>query len=124
MYLTLSTKILRVDQHVLACKLLRTRIDWYDKCHEAGREDGTDDTDDSGLEPGFEGHCKLGSPCKPTTIQAIEMEHDREDKAYLRLRRKFTDYINNFLPSIGHGLTKWVVIPADFKVCICRLHAN
>ena len=124
MYLTLSTKILRVNQHILACKLLHTQIDWYDKWHEARRGDDDDNNGDSGLEPGFEGHCKLGSPCKPTTIQGIEVERDRGDKAYLRLRRKFTDYINKFLPSIGHELKKWVAIPADFNVCVCRLHAN
>ena len=84
-YLTLSTKIVCVNQHILACKLLRTRIDRYDKWHEARRGDDEDDNGDSGLELGFEGHCKLGSLCKPTTIQGIEAECDCGDKAYLRL---------------------------------------
>ncbi|KAI5996912.1 hypothetical protein F5J12DRAFT_907015 [Pisolithus orientalis] len=106
-------QILRVDQHILACRLLRTHIDQYDKWHKAR---SGDDNDNSVLKLGFEGHCKLGSPCKPTTIQGIEAEHDREDKAYLRLQRKFTNYINKFLPSIGHELKKWVTIPADFNI--------
>ncbi|KAI6148872.1 hypothetical protein BKA82DRAFT_22629 [Pisolithus tinctorius] len=109
-------QILHVDQHILVCRLLRTHIDRYDKWHKARSGDDNDDNDDSVLELGFEGHCKLGSPCKPTTIQGIEAECDREDKAYLRLRRKFTDYINKFLPSIGHELKKWVTIPADFNI--------
>ncbi|KAI6006563.1 hypothetical protein F5J12DRAFT_782832 [Pisolithus orientalis] len=66
--------------------------DQYDKWHKARSGDDNDDNDDSVLELGFEGHYK------PTTIQGIEAECDCEDKAYLRLQRKFTDYINKFLP--------------------------
>ncbi|KAI5998520.1 hypothetical protein F5J12DRAFT_906856 [Pisolithus orientalis] len=101
-------QILHVDQHILACRLLHTQVGMITTI--------TTITTIVSSKLGFEGHCKLGSPCKPTTIQGIEVERDREDKAYLRLQRKFTDYINKFLPSIGHKLKKWVTIPADFNI--------
>ncbi|KAL4070460.1 hypothetical protein J3A83DRAFT_4188499 [Scleroderma citrinum] len=65
----------------------------------------------------FKGHFKLRSLCKPTTIQEIKIACDTKDKAYLGFQRKFTKYINEFLPSIGHGLTRWLVILHHFKMC-------
>ncbi|KAL4071106.1 hypothetical protein V8B97DRAFT_2024014 [Scleroderma yunnanense] len=109
--------ILCVNQHILVCKLLCTHIDYYEKWHQSRNREHSNNGNDDNLLPDFEGHFRLGSPCKPTTIQEIEMACDTKDKAYLGFQRKFTQYINKFLPSIWHGLTRWLVIPHHFKMC-------
>ncbi|KAL4069123.1 hypothetical protein J3A83DRAFT_4359154 [Scleroderma citrinum] len=97
--------------------LLCTHIDYYEKWHQSRNREHSNNGNDDNLLPDFEGHFRLGSPCKPTTIQEIEMACDTKDKAYLGFQRKFTQYINKFLPSIWHGLTRWLVIPHHFKMC-------
>ncbi|KAL4067263.1 hypothetical protein V8B97DRAFT_2025108 [Scleroderma yunnanense] len=99
----ISSQILCVNQHVLVCKLLN------------GVHSNNGNNDDLLLD--FKGHFKLRSLCKPTTIQEIKIACDTKDKAYLGFQRKFTKYINEFLPSIGHGLTRWLVILHHFKMC-------
>ncbi|KAL4079739.1 hypothetical protein J3A83DRAFT_4185702 [Scleroderma citrinum] len=45
-------------------------------------EHSNNDNDNDDLPLEFEGHFKLGSSCKPSTIQEIKMAHDTKDKAY------------------------------------------
>ncbi|KAL4067272.1 hypothetical protein V8B97DRAFT_2025115 [Scleroderma yunnanense] len=112
-----ASQILHVDQHVLACKLLHTHVDYYDKWHQSRNGEHSDNGDDDDLLVDFKGHFMLRSLCKPTTIQEIKTACDTKDKAYLGFQRKFTKYINEFLPSIGHGLTRWLIILHHFKMC-------
>ncbi|KIJ14120.1 hypothetical protein PAXINDRAFT_163495 [Paxillus involutus ATCC 200175] len=112
-------QILRVDQHVLTCKLLRSRIDLFDKWTQSRNGEDSDDSD-SDQEPTLHqlsGHFRLGSPRKPKTILELETNHSMKDHAFIGFRKKFTDFINEFLPSCGHELTRWLFIPTHFKMC-------
>ncbi|KIJ11284.1 hypothetical protein PAXINDRAFT_164124 [Paxillus involutus ATCC 200175] len=112
-------QILQVDQHVLACKLLRSRIDLFDKWTQSRNGEDSDDSD-SDQEPTLHqlsGHFRLGSPRKPETILELETNHSMKDRAFVGFRKKFTDFINEFLPSCGHELTRWLFILTHFKMC-------
>ncbi|KAL4062639.1 hypothetical protein V8B97DRAFT_2026722 [Scleroderma yunnanense] len=60
-----------------------SQVNYYDKWHQSRNgEHSNNDNDNDDLPLEFEGHFKLGSSCKPSTIQEIKMAHDTKDKAY------------------------------------------
>ncbi|KIK93461.1 hypothetical protein PAXRUDRAFT_12641 [Paxillus rubicundulus Ve08.2h10] len=91
----------------------------------AGQSRNGEDSDnsDSNQEPTLHqlsGHFRLGSPRKPETILELKTNHSMKDHAFVGFRKKFTDFINEFLPSCGHELTRWLFIPTHFKMCEYR----
>ncbi|KAF9231165.1 hypothetical protein BU15DRAFT_90973 [Melanogaster broomeanus] len=64
----------------------------------------------------FEGHTKLGSACKPVSLQHLETDFNPCDRAFEGFRKKFTEFLNTSLPAYGHQLTRWIVLPPQFQV--------
>ncbi|KAI5981970.1 hypothetical protein EDD15DRAFT_2182044 [Pisolithus albus] len=115
-----ASQLLRVDEHQLAAKLLRMRIDHHLNWSRSQAEDsdgGLDpeetDGDDSGV---FKGHAYLGSPCKPTTVQNIEIDRSRTDNAFVEFRKKLSNFCNKSLASHGYQVQKWIVIPPGLEI--------
>ena len=68
--------------------------------------------------PGLPGPTRvhLGSPCpSPSTISEIEETH-RKDRAFQNFCRKFTQFVNDCLPSYGMQLDRWTRFEPTFKV--------
>jgi hypothetical protein len=58
----------------------------------------------------------LGSPsASQSTILEIEETHNR-DRAFENFRRKFTQFVNDCLPSYGMQLNRWTRFEPTFKV--------
>ncbi|KAG2091630.1 uncharacterized protein F5147DRAFT_779906 [Suillus discolor] len=90
-------KYFSIDHHKFASKLLRERVNTLDEhCR-------------------LNGHVKLGSPVPPLDILGVE-SRGQMDRPFQSFRRKFSEFINNALPTYGHQLTSWVTFPGDFKI--------
>jgi len=61
-------------------------------------------------------HISLGSPCNLQSIQDIETTHALKDCVFDGFCRKFTEFINQSLPSYGYALTWWFNVPPQFEV--------
>ncbi|KAG2085342.1 uncharacterized protein F5147DRAFT_793714 [Suillus discolor] len=110
-----ATQILRIDHHKFASKLLRERVNTLDEhCRLQALGDGGLD-EDIDVPVAFNGHVKLGSPVPPLDILGVE-SRGQTDRAFQSFRRKFSEFINNALPTYGHQLTSWVTFPGDFKI--------
>ncbi|KAG2091483.1 uncharacterized protein F5147DRAFT_822988 [Suillus discolor] len=93
-----ATQILRIDHHKFASKLLRERVNTLDEhCRLQALGDGglIEDID---VPVAFNGHSWSNGSC------------------FQSFRRKFSEFINNALPTYGHQLTSWVTFPGDFKI--------
>ncbi|KAI5989534.1 hypothetical protein EDD15DRAFT_2171237 [Pisolithus albus] len=112
--------ILRVDEHKLAAKLLRMRIDNHtnwSQLQAGGLDRESDAVEDNLDDPGmFEGHIYLGSECQPTTVQDIEANFSRTDSAFVGFRKKLSDFCNECLASYGYQVQKWIIIPPKFEI--------
>jgi hypothetical protein len=61
-------------------------------------------------------HVHLGSPSvSQSTILEIKEMHNR-DRAFANFRRKFTQFVNDCLPSYGMQLHRWTRFEPTFKV--------
>ncbi|KAG1771113.1 hypothetical protein EV702DRAFT_1181527 [Suillus placidus] len=110
----IADQILRVDQRKFAVKMLRGRMDTLDEQHILAREG--DDDDEVPNPVAFEGHIKLGSTQQPVAIQDIENHRGQLDRASQGFHKKFSNFINNSLPTYGYRLERWVTIPANFLI--------
>ncbi|KIK98401.1 hypothetical protein PAXRUDRAFT_9570 [Paxillus rubicundulus Ve08.2h10] len=107
-------QILRVDHHKLAAILIRARMDNAEQWKRFETEDPEGSQSDSPAP--FEGHTKLGSACKPVSLQHLETDFSPSDRAFEGFRKKFTEFLNTSLPAYGHQLTRWIVLPSQFQV--------
>lgn len=94
--------------------MLRAHVDALDDRRTLA-EEGNDDDEVPNPVP-FEGHIKLGSTQQPVAIQDIENHSGQLDRAFQGFRKKFSDFINNSLPTYGYRLERWVIIPTNFLV--------
>jgi hypothetical protein len=98
-------------------KLLRERVNTLDEhCRLQALGDNAPDNED--LPASVNGNWKLGSPQQPSTISDIETR-SQTDHAFQGFRKKFTEFINQSLPTYGHQLPGWLTFPADFQVRQC-----
>ncbi|KAI5993201.1 hypothetical protein EDD15DRAFT_2388095 [Pisolithus albus] len=120
-----ATQILRVDEHKLAAKLLRMRVDNHKNWNQMQGEDsaGSESGRDTGCcEDGQSGsftaldHVYLGSVCKPSTMQDIEASRSVTDPAFVGFRKKLSSFCNECLPQYGYQVNKWIVFPASFEI--------
>ncbi|KAG1837031.1 hypothetical protein DFJ58DRAFT_718946 [Suillus subalutaceus] len=109
-----ADQILRVDKRKFAVKMLRAHVDVLDDRRTLA-EEGNDD-DEVPNPVAFEGHIKLGSTQQPIAIQDIENHSGQLDRAFQGFRKKFSDFINNSLPTYGYRLERWVTIPTNFLI--------
>ncbi|KAI6038298.1 hypothetical protein EDC04DRAFT_2868477 [Pisolithus marmoratus] len=76
--------------------------------------------DDSDLEEPdngpFEGHVYLGSLCEPTTVQNIEADCSRMDRAFVEFHKKLSTFCNKSLMSYGYQVQKWIIIPPNLEI--------
>ncbi|KAG2079379.1 uncharacterized protein F5147DRAFT_819992, partial [Suillus discolor] len=109
-----ADQILCVDKRKFAVKMLRAHVDVLDeRCTLAG--EGNDDDEDPNP-VAFEGHIKLGSMQQPVAIQDIETHSSQLDRAFQGFHKKFSDFINNSLPTYGYRLERWVTILTNFLI--------
>ncbi|KAG2151677.1 uncharacterized protein EDB93DRAFT_1240030 [Suillus bovinus] len=101
-----TDQILRVDMRKFAAKMLRAHVDVLDERHTLAGEGNDDDEDPNPV--AFEGHIKLGSTQQPVAIQDIETHSGQLDRAFQGFRKKFSDFINNSLPTYGYRLERWI----------------
>ncbi|KAI6028153.1 hypothetical protein EDC04DRAFT_2869153 [Pisolithus marmoratus] len=98
-----ASQILRVDEHMLAAKLLRTCIDHHMNWSQLQARGLDDDSDLEEPDNGpFEGHIYLGSPCEPTTVQNIKADHSQMDRAFVEFCKKLSTFCNKSLMSYGY----------------------
>ena len=91
--------------------------------HRASKEEGEEaaEVNESVTDrstPGLPGltHMHLGSPCPSlSTISEIEETH-RRDCTFENFHRKFTQFVNDCLPSYGMQLNRWTRFELTFKV--------
>ncbi|KAG1830269.1 hypothetical protein DFJ58DRAFT_737037 [Suillus subalutaceus] len=95
-------QILRVDKRKFAVKMLRAHVDVLDDRRTLA-EEGNDD--DEVPNPVLSrGHIKLA-------IQDIENHSGQWIGVFQGFHKKFSDFINNSLPTYGYRLERWVTIP-------------
>ncbi|KAG2110903.1 uncharacterized protein F5147DRAFT_745048 [Suillus discolor] len=111
----IATQILHIDHDKFALKLLREHVNMLDEhCRlQALGDDGPDK--DINIPVAFNGHVKLGSPVPHLNILDVE-SRGQMDCAFQSFRRKFSEFINNALPTYGHQLMSWLTFPGDFKI--------
>ncbi|KAG1796452.1 uncharacterized protein HD556DRAFT_1431467 [Suillus plorans] len=109
-----ADQILRVDTRKFAAKMLRAHVDVLDERRTLAGEGNDDDKDPNPV--AFEGHIKLGSMQQPVAIQDIETHGGQLDRAFQGFHKKFSDFINNSLPTYGYRLERWVTIPTNFLI--------
>jgi hypothetical protein len=117
----LNLQLLKLDHISLVSELIRSRIIHLDEEHlrciasESELEDDEDETKD---DQKFAGHIHLGSPQSLTSFALVE-EANRSNRAFANFRKKFTIFLNNFLPSknipLPNGLT-WLRPAAEDTV--------
>ncbi|KIN94997.1 hypothetical protein M404DRAFT_34563 [Pisolithus tinctorius Marx 270] len=94
-------KILRVDHHRLATKLIQARIDAENECVN----DATDDDEDHNTV--LEGNAKLGAPQQTRSLSDVE-NTNQNDQAFDGFRRKLETFLNTCLLTYGFPLDKWI----------------
>lgn len=94
--------------------MLRAHMDTLDDWRTLA-EEGNDD-DEVPNHVAFEGHIKLGLTQQPVAIQDIENHSGQLDRAFQGFCKKFSDFINNSLPTYGYQLERWVTLPTNFLV--------
>ncbi|KAI9574141.1 hypothetical protein HD554DRAFT_2228583 [Boletus coccyginus] len=122
-HFTSSIKILHVDHHRLAIKLLRGRMEAESERQSASMVQDEDDAEVSEsvadkLVPGLPGPAcvHLGSPCLSlSTISEIKDMHCG-GRTFEGLRRKFIEFVNGCLPSYGIQLGGWTRFDLTFKM--------
>ncbi|KAG1874106.1 hypothetical protein C8R48DRAFT_745988 [Suillus tomentosus] len=110
-----ADQILHVDTRKFTAKMLRAHMDMLDEQHTLAGE-GNDDNEDPNP-VAFEGHIKLGSTQQPIAIQDIETHSSQLDRAFQGFCKKFSNFINNSLPTYRYRLERWVTIPTNFLIC-------
>ncbi|KAI6043238.1 hypothetical protein EDC04DRAFT_2600286 [Pisolithus marmoratus] len=112
-----ASQFLHVDEHILVAKLLRMHIDHHMNWSQLQAQglDGDFDPEEPDNGP-FEGHIYLGSPCEPTTVQNIEADCSRMDRAFVEFCKKLLTFCNKSLVSYGYQVQKWIVIPPSLEI--------
>ncbi|KAI6028028.1 hypothetical protein BKA83DRAFT_4123864 [Pisolithus microcarpus] len=115
-----EARILHVNKHKLAAKLLRMHINHHlnwSQLHAGGLDCESDpaeaDCDDPRM---FKGHIYLGSECQLTTVQDIETNCSQMDSAFVGFCKKLLHFCNQCLTSYGYQVQKWIIIPPKFKI--------
>ncbi|KAI5994925.1 hypothetical protein F5J12DRAFT_785722 [Pisolithus orientalis] len=111
-------KILCVDKHKLAAKLLRMCVDsyknWTQMQGEPAGTEGECNDNQSGLFTVFD-HVYLSSSSKLSTIQDIEASCSVSNTAFVGFHKKLSGFCNQCLPQYGYQVDKWITIPTHFK---------
>ncbi|KAI6142195.1 hypothetical protein BKA82DRAFT_4331533 [Pisolithus tinctorius] len=102
-------KILRVDHHRLATKLIQARIDAENECVN----DATDDDEDHNTV--LEGNAKLGAPQQTRSLSDVE-NTNQNDQAFDGFRRKLETFLNTCLLTYGFPLDKWIQLQGTHTV--------
>lgn len=103
-------QILRIDQHMLAMKLIRQSFDSQDQ--DQDNEDLASNPDHEALD---NQPWTLGSQCKPAPMQSFETSNPT-DTAFSGLRRKFTEFLNSSVRGWGHQNVSYIRTPPTFEV--------
>ncbi|KIK94441.1 hypothetical protein PAXRUDRAFT_12044 [Paxillus rubicundulus Ve08.2h10] len=101
-------QILRVDQHMLAMKLIRQSFNSQD----IDDEDSTSNLDDETLD---NQPWTLGLQCKPAPMQSFKTSNPT-DTAFSGLRKKFTEFLNTSAHGWGHQNISYIRIPPTFEI--------
>ncbi|KAF9245417.1 hypothetical protein BU15DRAFT_85700 [Melanogaster broomeanus] len=114
-----AEQILKLDHRSLVCKLIRSCIEHVKREHLKqvfDRQALEDDESETMDDVPFVGHIYLGSPVSPAgTFSAIE-ERSPSQCVFQDFRKKFTYFINDFLPANNIPLPQgrsWFRPPAD-----------
>ncbi|KAI6139509.1 hypothetical protein BKA82DRAFT_4020029 [Pisolithus tinctorius] len=120
-------KILCVDKHKLAAKLLRICVDnyknWTQMQGEPAGTEGECNNSQSGLFTAFD-HVYLSSSSKLSTVQDIEASCSVSDTAFVGFCKKLSGFCNQCLPQYGYQVDKWIATPAHFKAKYRYLKVN
>ncbi|KAG2133578.1 uncharacterized protein EDB93DRAFT_1242820 [Suillus bovinus] len=119
----IADQILHVDTRKFAAKMLRAHVDVLDEWRTFAGEGNDDDEDPNPV--AFKGHIKLGSTQQPVAIQDTKTHSSQLDRAFQGFHKKFSDFINNSLPTYGYRLERWVTIPTNFLIrehCFLKVH--
>ncbi|KAI6141445.1 hypothetical protein BKA82DRAFT_4018739 [Pisolithus tinctorius] len=113
-----TDQMLHVDEHKLAAKLLRMRVNnyknWTQMQGEPAGTKGEWNDNQSGLFMVFD-HVYLSSSSKPSTVQDIEASHSVSNTAFVGFCKKLLGFCNQCLPQYGYQVDKWIAFPTHFE---------